>query len=55
VLVLGGAGGRIKGGRVVDYKDKSERQMCRLFMSLMDKMDVRPKTFGDAAKALEEV
>src|SRR6185295_5037127 len=26
VVVLGGAGGRIKGGRVLDYKDKPERQ-----------------------------
>ena len=24
-------GGRIKGGRVLDYKDKPERQMCRLY------------------------
>jgi len=55
VIVLGGAGGRIKGGRVIDYKDKPERQMCRLFMSMMDKMDVRPKTFGDAKMMLEEV
>jgi hypothetical protein len=54
-IVLGGAGGRIKGGRVLDYKDKPERQMSRLFLSMMDKMDVRPKTFGDAAMMLEEV
>src|SRR5882672_2666143 len=52
VLMLGGAGGRIKGGRVLDYKDKSERQMCRLFLSMMDKMNVRLPKFGDAAKAL---
>jgi len=55
VMLLGGAGGRIQAGRVLDYKDKPERQMCRLFMSMMDKMDVRPKTFGDATKALEEI
>ena len=55
VIVIGGAGGRLQGGRVLDYKDKPERQLCRLFMSLMDKMDVRPKTFGDATKMLEEV
>src|SRR5205823_2535170 len=29
-LLLGGGGGRIKGGRILDYKEKSERQMCRL-------------------------
>jgi hypothetical protein len=55
VVLLGGAGGRIKGGRVLDYKDKPERQMSRLFLSMMDKMDVRPKTFGDATMLLEEV
>jgi hypothetical protein len=55
IIVLGGAGGRLKGGRALDYKDKPDRQLCRLFMSMMDKMDVRPKTFGDAKLMLEEV
>lgn len=55
VMLLGRAGGRLQTGRVLDYKDKPERQMCRLFLSMMDKMDVRLKTFGDAMKALEEV
>ncbi len=54
-IVLGGAGGRIHGGRVLEYQDKSERQMCRLFMSMMDKMDVHSKTFGDAVEMLQEV
>jgi len=26
-----------------------------LFLSMMDKMDVRPQTFGDATTMLEEV
>ena len=55
VILLGGAGGRIQGGRVLDYKDKPERQLCRLFMSMMDKMDQRPGAFGDAKRMLEEV
>ena len=55
VILLGGAGGRLKGGRVLDYKDKPERQFCRLFLSMMDKMDVRPKGFGDGKVMLEEV
>jgi len=55
VVVLGGGGGRIHGGRVLDYRDKPDRQMCRLYLSMMDKMDVRPTTFGDAGMALEEV
>ena len=55
VVMLGGAGGRIRGGRVLDYKEKPDRQMCRLYLSMMDKMDVHLPAFGDAAKALEEV
>lgn len=55
VVLLGGAGGRIQGGRVLDYKEKSERQMCRLYLSMMDKMDVRLPQFGDATEALAEV
>jgi hypothetical protein len=55
VVLLGGAGGRIQGGRVLDYKEKSERQMCRLYLSMMDKMNVRLPKFGDATKGLEEV
>ena len=55
VVVLGGGGGRIQGGRVLDYKEKAERQMCRLYLSMMDKMQVRPERFGDATQPLSEV
>ncbi len=55
VLMVGGGGGRIKGGRVLDYKEKTDRQLCRLYLSMMDKMEVRLPKFGDASKALEEV
>ena len=55
VILLGGAGGRIKAGRVLDYTGKPDRQLCRLFMSMMDKVEVRPKTFGDAKQMLQEV
>lgn len=55
VLVLGRGGGRIQGGRVLNYRQQADRQMCRLFLSLMDKMDLRPPTFGDATQPLAEV
>ncbi|MCC6820848.1 MAG: DUF1552 domain-containing protein [Verrucomicrobia subdivision 3 bacterium] len=55
VVLLGGAGGRITGGRVLDYREKSERQMCRLYLSMMDKMDVHLPEFGDATEPLAEV
>ena len=55
VVVMGRAGGRIESGQVLDYRDKSNRQMCRLYLSMMDKMNVRPTTFGDAVEPLDEV
>ena len=55
VVLLGGAGGRIKGGRVLAYNEKPERQMCRLYLSMMDKMQVRMDKFGDATRPLDEV
>lgn len=55
VVMLGGGGGRIQGGRVLDYSGKPDRQMCRLYLSMMDKMNVRPGKFGDAAMPLAEV
>ena len=55
VVILGGGGGRIKGGRVLDYRDQPDRQLCRLYLSLMDKMDVHLPSFGDARMPLEEV
>lgn len=55
VVVLGGGGGKIPGGRVLDYSGQPNRQMCRLFLSLMDKVALRPKTFGDATEPLSEI
>ncbi|MDB4671065.1 DUF1552 domain-containing protein [Pirellulaceae bacterium] len=55
ILLLGGGGGRLNGGRVLEYQGKPDRQLCRLFLSLMNKMDVHPTTFGDAKEPLSEV
>lgn len=55
VIMLGGAGGRLQGGRALDYTGKPDRQLCRLLMPLMHKLDVRPKTFGYAKMMVEEV
>src|SRR5881296_1223527 len=55
VVVLGGAGGRIRGGRVLNYKEKPDRRMCPLYLTMLDKLNVRLPKFGDATKALEEV
>ncbi|HUY37053.1 MAG TPA: DUF1552 domain-containing protein [Pirellulales bacterium] len=55
VVMVGRGGGRIRTGRVLDYRDQPDRQMCRLYLSLMDKMNVRREKFGDAAEPLAEV
>lgn len=55
VVLLGRGGGRIKSGRVIDYSGNPNRQMCRLYLSIMDKMDVHLSQFGDATEKLDEV
>jgi hypothetical protein len=55
VVMLGGGGGKIKTGRVLDYSGKPNRQMCRLYLSMMDKMNVRMDKFGDATERFSEV
>ena len=37
---------------MLDYRDKPNRQMCRLYLSMMDKMNVRLDKFGDATEPL---
>ncbi len=54
-VLVGGGGGRIQGGRVLNYRNNQNRQMCRLYLSMMDKMNVRSARFGDAAEPLGEV
>ncbi len=55
VVMLGTAGGRIKGGQNLNFLDDSNRQMCRLYLSMMDKMGVQLNRFGDATELLHEV
>jgi hypothetical protein len=53
--LLGRGGGRIKAGRALDYLGKPNRKMCSLYLSLMDKMDVRLDGFGDSKERLAEI
>lgn len=55
VVMLGRGNGKLKTGKVLDYTGKSERQMCRLYLSVLDKMNVPQKQFGDANSPLAEV
>jgi hypothetical protein len=55
VVLLGGAGGKINTGRVLDYTGQPNRQMCRLYLSMMRKMNLQMTSFGDATEPLLEV
>jgi hypothetical protein len=55
VLLLGRGGGTIETGRSLNYLEQENRQMCRLYLSLMDKMGLKRDAFGDATAALAEV
>jgi len=55
VVMVGRGGGKVEGGRVLDYRDKPNRQMCRLYLSMMDKVGLPLERFGDATEPLAEV
>lgn len=55
VVMLGKGGGRVETGKVLDYREDANRQMCRLFLSVLDKFDIHPEGFGDATEPLTTV
>ncbi|NQV27926.1 MAG: DUF1552 domain-containing protein [Rhodopirellula sp.] len=55
VVMVGGGGGKIKGGQNLDYLGQSDRQMSRLYLSMMRNMGVHLDKFGDATRPLAEV
>jgi hypothetical protein len=50
ILTLGGLGGSLATGRVLNYRDNGDenRKLCSLYLSLMDRMGVKLERFGDA-------
>ncbi|GDY11837.1 hypothetical protein LBMAG53_07150 [Planctomycetota bacterium] len=54
VLLAGRGGGSLTSGRLLKYDEKSGRQMCSLYLSLMDRMGVELKEFGDATTRLKD-
>ena len=52
VVLLGGAGGKLRGGRALDYLDAPNRRMCSLFLSLMEWGGVELDSFGDSTERL---
>jgi hypothetical protein len=55
VVLVGSAGGKLQSGRVLDYWGKENRKMCSLYLSLMEKYDVKLDRFGDSTEKLAEV
>jgi len=54
VLLVGGLGGTLKTGRVLDYlgRGDEDRKLCGLYLSLMNRMGVDAARFGDATRPL---
>lgn len=50
ILTVGGLGGTLETGRVLDYSEAGDenRKLCSLHLSLMDRMGVQLPHFGDA-------
>ncbi len=55
VVLVGRGGNKIATGKTLDYREQPNRQMCRLYMSMADKMGVKLNQFGDATEPLAEV
>ncbi len=53
-LLVGGLGGTLETGRVLDYTKRGDdnRKLCSLYLSLMDRMGVTLDGFGDASTRL---
>ncbi len=52
VVLAGGGGGTIQGGRFHDLSADPNRKLCRLHIALMDRMGLHVDHFGDAENAL---
>lgn len=55
VVLVGSAGGRLKGGRVHNYLGKENRKMCSMYLSLMEKYGIKLDSFGDSSEKLAEL
>jgi len=54
LLLAGGLGGTLETGRVLDFTTSGDenRKLCSLYLSLLDRMDVKLPQFGDANSRL---
>jgi hypothetical protein len=54
VLLVGGLGGALATGRVLDWTQRGDdnRKLCSLYLALLNRMGVKAKRFGDATAPL---
>jgi len=57
LVLAGGLGGTLQTGRTLNYLNDSEdnRKMCSLYLSLMDRYNVKVEQFGDSQTRLERL
>ena len=57
LVLAGGLGGTLKTGSTLDYLQAGDenRKLCSLFLSIMDRFDVKLDRFGDAETRLESL
>jgi hypothetical protein len=53
IVLAGGGGGTIQGGRVHDLRGQENRRLCRLHLALMQRMGLAVDRFGDADSPLD--
>jgi hypothetical protein len=56
VVTACGLGGTLETGRSLDYLragDEKNRKLCKIYLSIMDRMGVKPDSFGDASTRLQ--
>ena len=51
---MGGLGGTLATGRVLDYRyrDDEDRKLCGLYLGLLRRLGVKAERFGDATEPL---
>jgi hypothetical protein len=54
LVLVGGLGGQLETGRMLDYRDKGDanRKLCSLYLSLVNRMGVKADKFSDATAPL---
>jgi hypothetical protein len=53
MMLVGGATGKVSGGRHIRYPRESETPVTNLFLNVLDKLDVPLDRFGDSTGHLD--